>query len=90
MLYLTSCSFVKETIHPFICRSVAAIILDAMNRYKHAFITPGRVLLGILGGSGPPGSPNPDLISDQKKCNFPHPFSDQGRVVQSWVKITQS
>ena len=26
----------------------------------------GRVLLGILGGSVPPGSPNPDPISDQK------------------------
>ena len=24
-----------------------------------------RVLLGILGGSVPPGSPNPELISDQ-------------------------
>ena len=23
-----------------------------------------------------PGSPNPDLIADQK-CHFPHPFSDQ-------------
>ena len=26
----------------------------------------GDVLLGILGGSAPPGSPNPDPISDQK------------------------
>ena len=34
------------------------------------------VLLGILGGGVPPGSPNPDPISDQK-CNFPHQFSDQ-------------
>ena len=37
--------------------------------------SPG-VLLGILGGGVPPGSSNPDPISDQK-CNFPHPFSDQ-------------
>ena len=35
------------------------------------------VLLGILGDGVPPGSPNPDPISDQK-CHFPHPFSDQG------------
>ena len=27
---------------------------------------PGGVLLGILGGGVPPGSPNPDPISDQK------------------------
>ena len=26
----------------------------------------GGVLLGILGGGVPPGSPNPDPISDQK------------------------
>ena len=32
----------------------------------------GGVLLEILGGGEPPGSPNPDPISD-----FPHPFSDQ-------------
>ena len=35
------------------------------------------VLLGILGGVVPPGSPNPDPISDQKKCHFPHSFTDQ-------------
>ena len=34
------------------------------------------VLLGILGGDEPPGSPNPDPISDKKKYPFPHPFSD--------------
>ena len=34
------------------------------------------VLLGILGGGVVPGSPNHDLIADQK-CHFPHPFSDQ-------------
>ena len=37
--------------------------------------SPGRVLLGILGEGAPPGSPNPDSISD-KKCHFLHPFSD--------------
>ena len=35
----------------------------------------GGVLLGILGGGMPAGSPNPDPISYQR-CNFPHPFSD--------------
>ena len=30
----------------------------------------GEVLLGILGGGVPRGSPNPDPISDKKKCNF--------------------
>ena len=33
--------------------------------------TPPRgVLLGILGGGVPPGSPNPDPISDQKMSFF--------------------
>ena len=36
---------------------------------------PGGVHLGILGRGVPPGSPNPDPISD-KICRFPHPFSD--------------
>ena len=40
------------------------------------------VLLGILGGGVPPGSPNPDPISDQK-CLFLHPFSDQTRPLRS-------
>ena len=34
------------------------------------------VLLGILGGGVPPGSSNPDTISDQKNVIFSHPFSD--------------
>ena len=33
---------------------------------------PGGVLLGILGGGEPSGSPNPSPISDQK-CHFPSP-----------------
>ena len=37
----------------------------------------GRLtFLGILDGGVPPGSPNPDLILDQKIVIFPHPFSD--------------
>ena len=35
------------------------------------------VLLGILGGGMPPGSPNPELKFQTKKCHFPHLFSDQ-------------
>ena len=31
---------------------------------------PGGVLLGILGGGVPRGSPNPDPISDQKNVTF--------------------
>ena len=31
--------------------------------------------VGNLGGGVLAGSPNPDLIPDQR-CNFPHPFSD--------------
>ena len=34
-------------------------------------------LLEVLGGGVPPGSPNPDPISDKKECHFPHSFSDQ-------------
>ena len=48
----------------------------------------GRVLLGILGWRVPPSSPNPDPISDQKKCNLPHPVSDQTSKIharfQTW------
>ena len=36
----------------------------------------GGVLLGILGGGVAPGSPSLTR-SQTKKCNFPHPFSDQ-------------
>ena len=32
--------------------------------------------VAIFGGGVPPGSPNPDPISDKKKCHFSHPFSD--------------
>ena len=46
------------------------------------------VLLEILGGGVPPGSPNSDPISDQK-CNFPHPFSDQAPVVQKLDSAVQ-
>ena len=35
----------------------------------------GRVLLGILGGGEPPSSLTPGLISNQKNCHFPRPFS---------------
>ena len=35
----------------------------------------GKLLMGILVGGVPPGSPNPDPILDQK-CHFSHPFFD--------------
>ena len=36
---------------------------------------PSGVFLGHLGGDVPPGSQNPDLISD-KNFHYPNPFSD--------------
>ena len=43
---------------------------------NHVPITfPRGILLGILGGGVPPGSPNPDPTSDQK-ISFSIPFSD--------------
>ena len=50
----------------------------------------GEVLLGNLGRGVPAGSPNPDLISDQR-CNFPHPFSDKISKIhtrfQTWLQL---
>ena len=42
----------------------------------------GRELLGILGGGVPPGSINPDLISNQK-CHFSHRFSDMASKIHT-------
>ena len=39
----------------------------------------GGVLLVIFGGVVPPGSPNPDPISDQK-LHSSHPFSDLASI----------
>ena len=36
----------------------------------------GRVFREICGGVVPPGSPNPDPISDLKNYHFPHSFLD--------------
>ena len=36
---------------------------------------PWEVMLGILGGGVPPGSPNSDLFQT-KKYGYSHPFSD--------------
>ena len=44
-------------------------------------LTPGGLLLGILGGGVSPCSPTDP--SQNKKCNFPHPFLDQAPVVQT-------
>ena len=40
-------------------------ILKTQEKVKITALT-GRLLLRILGGGGPPGSPNPDPISEQK------------------------
>ena len=45
-------------------------------------LTPGGVLLGILGGGVSPCSPNPDP-GQNKKCSFPHPFLDQTSSLKS-------
>ena len=45
------------------------------------------LLLGILGAGVPPGSPNPNPISD-KTCHFSHPFTDLASKIhvssQTW------
>ena len=43
--------------------------------FSHIKIGPGGVLMGILGGGVPPGSPNPDPIWT-KICHFPYSFLD--------------
>ena len=42
----------------------------------------GGKLLGILGGGVPPGSSNPDPISNQK-CHFSHRFSDMASKIHT-------
>ena len=49
-------------------------MVSYINELRHVYLfleqimcSPRGVLLGILGGGVPPGSPNPDPISDQKK-----------------------
>ena len=51
-------------------------MVSYINELRHVYLfleqimcSPRGVLLGILGGGVPPGSPNPDPISDQKKKN---------------------
>ena len=67
--------------------------------FKHSFYPGGGVLLGILGGGVPPGSSNPDPISD---LNMPfstpvfrpdsYPFSDLNLQIytrfQTWLYKT--
>ena len=51
-------------------------------------VTPGGggVLLGILGGGVAPGSPSLTRFQT-KKCNFPHPFSDQTFKIHTRFQI---
>ena len=46
----------------------------------------GGVLLGILGGGVAPGSPSLTRFQT-KKCNFPHPFSDQTFKIHTRFQI---
>ena len=50
-------------------------------------VTPGGgVLPGILGGGVAPGSPSLTRFQT-KKCNFPHPFSDQTFKIHTRFQI---
>ena len=49
------------------------------------FRSGGGVLLGILGGGVPPGSPNPDPISDQKLCSIPVFIPGGGHQTQHYM-----
>ena len=70
---------------------VACTFSDNLSRnsciFKGIIKPAGGLLPGILGGSVPPGSPNPDPIQTLK-CYFPHPFSDQTSKIhthfQTW------
>ena len=55
--------------------SLFASLVSTKRKSRYRRPGGGGILLGILGGGVPPGSPNPDPISEQN-CNFPHPFLD--------------
>ena len=48
--------------------------------HKCSCLIHGEVLLGILGRDVPPGTPNPDSISDQKNVIFHTRF-------QTWAPV---
>ena len=55
----TSIQVFAEPSRLSLCYSVGKMLFNDLE------LDPGGVLLGILGGGVPPGSPNPDRISDQ-------------------------
>ena len=50
-------------------------------------VSRGGILLGILGGGVPPGSPNPDAISDQQNVIF-HARFQTWPLSRNYVIIT--
>ena len=55
----TSIQVFAEPSRLSLCYNVCKMLFNDLE------LVPGGVLLGILGGGVPPGSPNPDRISDQ-------------------------
>ena len=67
------CRNIKAVTQQFVSTNLHVSRLN--KRVKELDIqVPGGVLLGILGGDVPPGSPDPDPISNQKNIIFHTPF----------------
>ena len=49
------------------------LLLEVFGFFLSCRLRGGRVLLGILGGDVPPGSPNRDPISDKQNLSFSTP-----------------
>ena len=64
MIFLIDAAFLncKQTTSP-----LKNVLFETIRQFTYFHSeTPRGVLVGILGGGVPPGSPNPDLISEQK------------------------
>ena len=57
-----------------VCLDKLACFTLEQTRKRIRYSSSGGVLLGILGGDVPPGSPDPDPISNQKNIIFHTPF----------------
>ena len=73
------CSKPRSTGRDKDCKEIVRTIDSGGQNAHEGPCRPGGVLLGILGGGGvPPGSPNPDPISDlrleRKQTNSSNPF----------------
>ena len=60
----------------------AALTFCSPSLYYSRGVGGGGELLGILGRGVPPGSSNPDPISNQK-CHFSHRFSDMASKIHT-------